>query len=264
MTELLRPAEPSPRFRRWFAWWTGRMLRKDFHRLRISHAGGQALAEAAGHDGPLLLVANHAAWWDPLVALRLAEAFWPDRPMSAPIDMAEYERFGVMKKIGLFGIEKSNPAALPAMVQHLQQLSEEHARTAVFITAQGDFTDVRQPIRIRPGAAAVAAGIERMRVLTICLEYVFWQDRRPELLMHAEAVEPPPTVSTAGWHRRLTRGLQQTADALAERAMRRDPAAFTGLPDDMLLNDKRSVNRVYDAWLRWRGSGARIGGGRPA
>jgi 1-acyl-sn-glycerol-3-phosphate acyltransferase len=266
MSDVLRSATPSPRFRRGFAWWTARMMRRAFHRWRITEAGREVLSGLAHHDGPVLMIANHGSWWDPLVGLRVAEVFLPGRRLAAPIEMNEYERFGVLRKIGLFGIRPEHPDALPAMVEHIRRCVETSPDLLVMLTPQGRFSDPREKIRLRPGAAALAATLDRVAAVAVAVEFPFWQDQRPEITLHAVSVPPPPpppaTTSVTAWHRALTRGLQRAVDELAERVMGRDPSGFVDVPGEA-GGDSASVNRLYDAWLKLRGKDTRIGGGDP-
>ena len=266
MTSALRHAPPSPRIRRGFAWLTRRMLGKSFRALHITPEGNRHLQAAAAHAGPVLLIANHTSWWDPMLALHLAERPLAHRPLCAPIEMQQYQRFGILRKIGLFGIDRDHPDALASMVEHVRQRIATERNTLVCITPQGTFADVRTPVRLRPGAAALAMALPEARVLAVALEYGFWLDKRPEVFMHVTPCDASGStdavpLSTPQWHRRLTRQLQAAMGQLAPLVIDRDPAAFEHLPGDAAANDGTAVNPWYDAWLRLRGAGTRIGDG---
>ena len=85
------------------------------------------------------------------------------------------------------------------------------------------------------------------------IEYIFWQDSRPEVLVRLEDVEPPSRPTTAGWQRVMTRTMQANADALSELARNRDPEAFT-----TDIGDQARTSPVYDLLLRLRGRGGEI------
>ena len=258
MSGVLASAEPSPRFRRWFAWYTQRMFRRSFHRLMITHEAGDTIGRAARHDGPLIVSSSHTSWWDPLFALRLAETYMPERTLCAPIEMGQYERFGVLRKLGLFGLDQHHPEALPRMIEHVEHRLARDPKLLFCITPQGEFSDVRKPIRIRPGVAAVASTLPRALVVALCGEYTFWQDRKPEVFWHARVCEPPPQPTTASWHRVIRDTMRRAAAELAEGVMARDASAFTALFGGTPRSGGVAVNPVYDAWLRLRGVGARI------
>lgn len=264
MNRVLTAVEPSPRFRRWFAWYTKRMIQRSFHRVMLHKEGLETIQSATQHNGPLIVSASHASWWDPLFALRLAEAFVPDRTLCAPIEMQQYERFGILRKLGLFGIDQHHAEALPKMIQHVQERVSVHPNLLFCITPQGEFSDVRRPIRIRPGVAAVAAALPGARVLALCGEYTFWQDRKPEVFWHARVCDKDNENTTSGWHRVIRKTMRQTADELAEQVISRDTSAFTSLPDEKNNRSRTAVNPLYDVWLRLRGVGARIESTRQA
>ena len=265
MTGVIRSARPSATVRAGFAWLTGRMFRRSFQCIRVTPAGAQRLQDAARYPGPLMIVGNHSSWWDPLVALHLAGAPLDRRPLCAPIEMRQYERFGILRRLGLFGIDQHHPEALSAMVAHVADRAADQPRLLVCITPQGRFTDVRTPVRLRPGAAALASSLEELRVLTCGIEYGFWQDKRPEVFLHFEICEienarqpSGPVAHTADWQRRLTRGLQATLDELADGVKSRDPARFVPLAGGPARFRGPAVNPAYDLWLRLRGVGSRI------
>jgi hypothetical protein len=91
----------------------------------------------------------------------------------------------------------------------------------------------------------------------LALEYVFWEERFPEILLRfGEAI---PVASARQWARaagteRFAQRLEATQDALAREACRRDPADFA-----TVWRGRVGVGGMYDAWcaLRayWRGEG---------
>ena len=263
MSAVLAAAQPSPRFRRWFAWYTRRMFRRSFHRFGITPESAQLLEATREHRGPLIVASNHSSWWDPLVALRFAEAYGPWRTLCAPIEMAQYERFGLLRKLGLFGLDHRRPEALDQMVQHVKDRVQEEPELLVCVTPQGAFTDVRKPIRIRPGVAALAAALPDAQVLCLNGEYTFWQDRKPETYWHTTCCPAPEPLSTSAWHRAIQATMKRGAESLAERVAARKPGAFVSLPEDRKRASGSAVNPFYDAWLRLRGVGSRIPSPQP-
>lgn len=255
------PGHFDPRFARVFAWWVQRMLRHDFYAVRLATEHAGLLRDLASHPGPVLGVSNHSSWWDPLVFVLLQRRFMWGRGTIGPVEAAQWRRFGFMRKLGLFGIDPADPRAAPALVDHVMAELRRAPRTNFWITPQGQFVDPRDPIRIRPGVSMVAAAAQQAgldpRAVSIAIEYVFWVDRRPELLIRLAPVpappEPAPRSSTSAWHRSFVRAMRANQDALADLARARDPAPFTIL----LGGSGGRVNPAYDLWQRLRGrSGA--------
>lgn len=258
----LDAARFDARFAKVFAWYVDRwMLPRRFHAVRLAKENAGLLAEAADHAGPVIVVLNHPSWWDPMLAVLLARRFMPRREHLAPIDAAVLRTFGFFRRLGVFGIDPDDPASLHAMVEYVGECLRRQPRTAVWITPQGRLTDPRVEIRIRPGAAALAARFPDVRVVAAALEYPFWGHPRPEALIRLEPCEVGGRSGagagrTAAWHRAMLEAMRRAAAALAELAVARDLRAF-----DVLVGREwggREVNPAYDLWLRLRGRSAGI------
>jgi hypothetical protein len=122
----------------------------------------------------------------------------------------------------------------------------------MWITAEGAFRDARQrPVELRPGLAHLAQHVPGAVFLPAALDYVFWNESRPEALVRFGAPVFAET-SVAATQLALTRGLTATMDGLAAEASTRDPAMFT-----TLLNGTAGAGLIYDTWRRaqawWRG-----------
>jgi 1-acyl-sn-glycerol-3-phosphate acyltransferase len=227
-------------------------LRRHFHAVRVS---GVSLADLPA-DQPLLIYLNHPAWWDPMIALLLATEQLADRRHFAPIEAAMLERFRFFGKLGFFGIEKEGPRAAARFLR-LGQAALARPDRALWVTAQGEFVDVRQrPIDLRPGVAHLARRLERGLVVPIALEYAFWEQRLPEALVRVGEpipIEGADEAPVDRWQRRLREGLTQAMDRLAADVQRRDPARFR-----TMLAGAGGVSIVYDTWRSvcgWFGGG---------
>ena len=254
----------SERFFSVFSWYVRRMFRKSFHGVRLDPESVGVLQSANDHDGPLIALGNHPGWWDPLVAVLLSRVYLPDRPMLAAMDRSELERFGILRRVGVFGINPDDPQSLPAQVDFLRDRFATRPKATFWITPQGGFTDVRSPVRLRPGAASVAARLEREpAVLSLAMDYCFWNDRLPEFCMRVVRLDGPDrgadAPSTTDWHRVMTAGMQANQDTLTEKVLRRDPEEWTSV-----LGEKRHqrTNPIYDVWLRLRGQSGKLGDAR--
>ena len=254
MNDPIAPARPSPRFARFFGAYARRMLRRNFASVRLEQQSDPVLRGAASHAGPLIIAFNHPSWWDPIVGIVVKQEFMPDRPALASIEMAMFDRFRFMRRLGMFGIEPDHPDALRALTRYVADRVAENPRTALLLTPQGGFTDVRAPVVIRPGAGSVASALPDPRVITLVSELVFWHDRRPELLMMARPCPPPRHPTTAGWTRAIRDAMQDAASDLASRSVARDEAAFRPL----FTKAGSDINPIYDAWQRLCGRSSRV------
>ncbi len=264
------PAKPSERFARVFGWYVWRLLARDFASVRAVPGALDALREAQSSPGPAIVVMTHASWWDPLVGFHLHRVTMPVGPGAAlraglaPMDTVQLRRFNFFRRVGVFGIDPEAGGSAEAMLEYVTGEFARAPRTTLWITAQGRFTDPREPIRLRPGAAAIAARVPGVRVVVLAIEYAFWQERKPEVFVTARGVAAPPSVSTASWLRAMNDGLKEAASDLAGRVRARDPAGF-----ERLLLGRRGaaaggrINPVFDFWQRLRGRGGSIAAHRP-
>lgn len=243
----------SPGVMNVFAAYSRRYVRRSFHSLRILKSGLPPNDSAR----PLVIYLNHAAWWDPLVCLLLSREYFPSRTSFAPIDAAMFERYGFFKHLGFFGIEPHTPGGARTFLRTTHALLAS-SQNAVWLTPQGRFMDVRErPLRLEDGLGALAAREPDAAFIPLAIEYAFWTESRPEILVSfGEAIVPGtgPARTAAGWTRTFTDALETTQDELAARSCRREPA------DWRILNRGRSgIGGIYDAWRRMR---ARLRGER--
>ena len=230
----------SPLLCRLFQAYLRRYVARHFHALRVTRAGRPTPAPA----GPLLVVANHPSWWDPLIAFLLADRI--GRAVYAPVEAAALARYPFLRRLGLFGVDLGTAAGARTFLRVGRTVLEaEGAMLAV--TPQGRFTDVRErPVRLRPGVGHLVARIGRGHVLPVALEYPFWSERTPEALVHCGPPMPvEPGRSADDWTARIAAGLEAAQDALAAAAVRRDPADF-----ETVVAGRTGVGRLYDGWRR--------------
>jgi len=254
----LLPAAFSPRLFRGFAWYLRRLLRSDFKGIHLSLGTPAAFTASANHPGPIIVLMTHSAWWDPLIGLFLAERFHAHRRGCAPMDIAMIRKFGFFKKLGLFGIDPEHPDAARAMRDYVLSFFEQGPYPTLWLTPQGNFADPRNPINLRPGAAAICAACTPKpgtqvssaastshppAAIAVAIEYVFRLDRKAEVFIHAQAITPPDKPSTPHWHRALSAGLNAAAAQLAQDVCSHDPTRF-----ETALSRATKVNPLYDLW----------------
>jgi 1-acyl-sn-glycerol-3-phosphate acyltransferase len=251
---------PQSRLLAWFRWYARRYARKGFHALRVAQPGFPSIDPA----GPLLVAANHAGWWDPLVGLILAERYLPEREHYAPIDEAMLARYRFFARLGFFGVE---PGTRRGATAFLRATDEIFARpgTALWITPQGRFADVRErPVTLRDGVGHAARRMRGGTVLPLAIEYPFWEERTPEALClwgEPIVVEDGATREPGAWTAAIAAGLESAMDSLARTSIARDSSRF-----ETILGGTAGVGGFYDLWralrARLRGEGFRREHGR--
>jgi 1-acyl-sn-glycerol-3-phosphate acyltransferase len=220
-----------------------RYVAKSFHSLRLSKAGEPRLPA----DVPWILYLNHPSWWDPLLGLLLARELFPGRHHYAPMDAAALARYRFFARLGFFGVEQGTLRGSRAFLERGGALFRDPL-AVLWITPAGRFGDPRErPAVLRPGLAHLARRLPRGALAPVAIEYPFWEERFPEILVRfGEPIAAGNGQESArDWEPRLRRGLEETQDALAGEAVRRDPAAFRPL-----LQGAAGVGGPYDAWRR--------------
>ena len=222
---------------RWYAWWR-------LHAIRVSRAG--LPNPPAGV--PVIICANHPSWWDPALFILLATRLFPGRPGFGPMDTAALGKYGVLERMGIFGIDLATPRGAAQFLETGQRALSNPAGM-LWITVEGAFTDARvRPVRLRPGIAHLARRIPGAVILPLAVEYAFWNESKPEALVRFGP--PIPTGrdrNVAEWTAHLEAELTRTMDALAAESIGRDPAAF-----HKLFGSRGGVGGIYDLWRRLR------------
>jgi 1-acyl-sn-glycerol-3-phosphate acyltransferase len=223
-------------------------FRRHFRAVRISHAERFASLET----GPLIVYANHSSWWDPMVSVLLANRLMPHRKHYAPMDAQALERYGILKRIGIFGVDMHSVRGAARFLRTGLDLLA--AGGVLWITPQGRFVDARErPLVFKPGMAALAGRVPGgCTVLPLAIEYVFWDERLPETLLH---FGEPVIIrgDEADSEERLKAALIDAMETLKTMAMARDPRAFELLHAGRVGAGgfQEFFGRIF-AWLRGR------------
>jgi 1-acyl-sn-glycerol-3-phosphate acyltransferase len=224
-----------------------RFIRRHFHAVRISKGGlrPQALTR------PLVIYLNHASWWDPLVCLLLARAFFPDRTSFAPIDATMLDRYRLFKHLGFFPVEQATTSGARNFLRTARAILTSSANV-LWLTPQGRFADVRErPLRFQNGLGALAASESGVTFVPLAIEYSFWTESRPEILLSFGETIIPGAAGLERVEDRSTRfadALEETQDDLAAHSFRRDPREWL-----LLTQGASGAGSIYDA-LCWLGA----------
>jgi 1-acyl-sn-glycerol-3-phosphate acyltransferase len=267
----------SPWLLRWFGRYTARYLRRHFSQVWIA-------GDAPNLDGrPVIVFANHASWWDPLVCLHLHRHFFAGRPAFAPIDAAALRRYGFLGRLGFFPVEQHSAKGAVQFLRAGQAiLSNRDAM--LWVTPQGEFQDPRaRPVRFKPGLAHLVERLDQeVALVPLAIDYFHGVERLSEVAVRfgepisaATAVRQPltrpsATLSPSDGDRNRVRGsfepmrhdpvlaleqaLERTQDQLARAVMRRSETPLASL-----LSGRSGIGGIYDLWRRAK---AKLGGER--
>ncbi|CAN5518779.1 lysophospholipid acyltransferase family protein [soil metagenome] len=244
-TALPRISQPLVRL---FTRYSRGYVRRHFHAVRIlkSHPLPGDFAQL-----PVVVFLNHASWWDPLICLLLASEFFPGRRSFAPIDASALERYRFLGKLGFFGVEMGSARGAAKLLQRAGATLES-PRQMLWITPQGRFTDARvRPASFERGLAHLAGRTGPAVFLPLAIEYTFWEERTPEVLlafgMPLFTQQHQNSCGSDDWAAALERTLEDAQDALAAAAQRREATEW-----QLLLRGAAGTTAVYDAWRRIR------------
>lgn len=232
----------SPPIVQWFTWYARRFVRKHFHAVRIARDGAPPIVSG---DRALIVYMNHPSWWDPMAVAVLGPCHWPDRVHYGPIDAAMLAKYPFLRKLGMFPVDRTLRRGAADFLRIGSAIATTPG-TALWITAEGQFTDVRaRPVRLEPGLAHLWRRCPGAAVVPLAVEYCFWTERTPELLVRFGPVLGATGETIAGIQAHLESALSRELDALAAAAITRNAAAFT-----TLLGGRTGTSPIYDGW-RW-------------
>lgn len=222
-----------------------RRLRKNFRAVRMLHPERLRTLPA----GPVVIYLNHPSWWDPIVCAEIARRLLPGRKHRAPISAASLKQYRFFRHMGMFPVEQDSPRGAAQFLRAAGAVL--HGSGVLWITAQGHFTDARvRPVELKPGLGALLQRSSGITVVPLAVEYTFWNQRLPEVLLAAGEpfqVSYARERSAAEWTAELQQRLQQTQNQLAEISQARSGAEFT-----TLLQGRSGTAGPYALWQRLR------------
>ncbi len=237
----------SDRLVYWFDWYLQRYFPKHFHAFAVSNTSA---IDVIPQGVPLIVYLNHASWWDPLVALVLARRYFPDRHLYAPIDAIALKKYPFMERLGFFAVEQSSLHGAGQFLKTARVILRQR-NSSVWLTPEGQFADPRQrDLTLQPGLAHLATRLDEGYLLPIAVEYPFWEERLPEVLVRFGepfSIAEHAGVSKEGWQRMLETGLRTTQVDLESDSLARRSEAFS-----ILISGTTGVDWIYDALRRVR------------
>lgn len=223
------PALPSRRLLGLFGAYLAWYMRRHFHAIRISNV------DRFRRDGdrPLVVFLNHASWWDPLTCISLARGLLRDAEHYAPMDAETLAHYGFFQRLGMFPVELNTPRGAAQFLRTSEAVLEK-PNTVLWVTPQGGFADARaRPLMLKAGLGALAARLAARShgatFLPLAIEYIYWNERLPEILLRCgEPVHGGGSAkfTSEKWTEILATAMLVTQDDLASLAMARDASPF--------------------------------------
>ena len=152
-------------------------MRRSFGALRVR---GLEPVRALMAQGPVLVVSNHTAWWDPLVVLVLTTRVLRV-DAYAMMDANNLRRLPFFGLVGAFGVDLDLPADGARAIRYAAKLLDRPGRV-VWIFAQGrERPMTARPLGFRGGTAEIARVARRAAVVPVALRYEHGARPEPDL-----------------------------------------------------------------------------------
>jgi 1-acyl-sn-glycerol-3-phosphate acyltransferase len=140
-------------------------MRRRIHQVRIA-----GLPRALPPGVPLLLVANHASWWDPFLLREVHRRLRPAAPLHTVMLRRELARRPFLRRIGAVGIDPERPAGIAAALRELRHRLRERPDATVAFFPQGRIWPThRRPLGFRPGVELLLRHLPPLTVLPVAL-----------------------------------------------------------------------------------------------
>lgn len=232
------PARKIGWFERWFAGQVLGRLSRQFEAVRVR--GLDAFADAA-RAGPVVVVCNHVAWWDSLLAIALVTGRLR-LDGYALMEARNLRRFPFLGRVGGFGVERDVPGDGGRAIAYGAALLDRPGRV-VWVFPQGrEAPRHRRPLVFKRGAAVMAAAAPiPARWVPVAVDYVFGATERPTVWMsfgtpHDGSPGADADVSAGVQAAAVARELERIAAAVADfvdtgRAPVEFPAVVEGRRD---------------------------------
>jgi 1-acyl-sn-glycerol-3-phosphate acyltransferase len=221
-------------------------LKRHFHAVAIDR---ESRCDSLDESTPLIVYGNHASWWDPLMAHFLNRTLFPGRQFYAPIDADALEQYRVFGKLGFYGVRMDTTSGAAAFLSQSTAILQSPQGTAIWITPEGRFSDVRDhSAALMPGLAHLCTRMRSGYALPIALEYVFWDERLSVCLVKMGTPIPilaHSDLPKAQWSELLTSRLRETQLDLSELAITRSSEPF-----ENLIRGRTGAGFVYDSFRR--------------
>ena len=184
----------------------------------------------------------------------MTELLFPGRRFAAPMDAEALSRYPILERLGFFPLERDTVTGAKEFLRTSRELLNQ-TETILWLTPTGRFCDIREPAAFMSGLGHLVDRDFQGTALPMAIEYTFWNERCPELLVKfgtpvaADQLSKDRDARTA----MLEQTLSQTQRSLATLAIARKADAFTTIE-----TGRAGIGGFYDSWrqlISWvRGS----------
>jgi 1-acyl-sn-glycerol-3-phosphate acyltransferase len=128
---------------------------------------------------PCVVVSNHSAWWDPLIAIWLTNRV-THVESYALMNAANLARLPFFGKVGAIGVDLADPRDGARVVRVTGRLLQGSQRV-LWVFPQGEERPLyERPLKFRGGAEAIAR-IAKVPIVPVAIHYAFADREKPDL-----------------------------------------------------------------------------------
>ncbi len=169
----------SKSFERLFAIYNRNLFKRRFHSLRV---GGFGELRKLTTLAPLVIFANHSAWWDGLVAFEISRRVQSDSFIM--MEERHLKKLFLFRGLGAFSVVREKPREAIKSIDYAAELLRGSSNRTVWIFPQGEILpNERRPLRFYNGLAKLVEKVGAVRVLPVAMRYEFLDNFKPEIFV---------------------------------------------------------------------------------
>ncbi len=195
---------------------------------------------------PVILAANHVAWWDPLLLVALDEVLGAEG--YALMDRENLGRFPIFTRLGGVPLDRERPRAGLRLAAGLL----DRPRRALWIFPQGHERPPHlRPLGFRRGVSILARlAPSDALVVPVGIHYAFREGHYPAALVSMGAGIDPREVAQADGVRRLEGAVERELARIDRELEGTEPGFVPIVPSRLRRPDRGAGARLLDRLLR--------------
>lgn len=221
-------ANKSRWFEKIFAVYNRNLLKRRFHSLQVS---GLEFLRKKDEKIPLIIYANHSAWWDGLVAFQISQATALDSFLM--MEEKQLRKLFLFRLLGAFSVVREKPRQAAKSIDYAAKLLKNNPERMLWIFPQGEILpNDSRPVRFYSGLSRIIEKVEKCSVTSLAIRYEFLGEFKPEIFVK---IGMPEIISTnsdfnAKWLTlELENQLTKTLDELKEDVLSQNTSDYKNL-----------------------------------
>lgn len=236
---MLLPPRRHATLERLYARYGRHLLRSEFARVWLADAGS-----AVDQAHPIVAVANHSSWWDPIVATTLSHEPFRRDPYGI-MDGVQLRRYPFFRQMGGYGVTTHGLGDARQLADLTGELLGGGHRRMVWVFPQGALLPPTTRLQFQSGVARILRRCADAVAIPVAIRYVLLREQRPECLIRIGS-----PVEQSGGVRELTRALEAAVECLLTHI---DADILGNRRDDyrVLVEGRASLSALFDRIPRW-------------